>query len=477
MRRSGAALGLFAAALAGCAVGPARPPHAELLQAHSTGLVAAPAVPLAADWWQGYGDSQLDRLVDLALAGNPSLTEALARLEIAQSAAHIAGSGLGPRIRGDVLEQRERLSASSFYPPPWAGGSYWDGSADVALTWNMDFWGRQHDRINAAEQEALAGAFSLRGARLAIESAMVSQYLELDRAYAQLDVAQAGSVARTRLADLARLRVTAGLETGIEERSARAGVDDARLEAREAQLRVDLAAHRIAAIAGRGADFYASITRPAPLAQAGLALPEVLPADLLLRRGDVGAALARIRARSALAHAARRAGYPDLNLRAFAGLTAFGLSELLSAPARTLGAGLNVGLPIYNSGRLKAEVHGANAAVDLAIADYNATVLVAVREAADQLTALDTLSRQLADARNRLASVDEALRLTERRRDAGLASDIAVVEAELRVQAARRSVLGLQAADRQAQVALVVALGGSPQDSLSPSKTDAKGAQ
>ncbi len=475
MRTLPPALGLLAAALVGCAVGPAHPRHAALLQATSAGLAQVPMPTIAARWWRTFGDPQLDRLVDMALADSPSMADALARLQIAQSAADAAGSGLGPRIRGGLAEQRERLSARSFYPPPYAGGTYWDGSADAALTWNIDFWGRQRDRITAAEREARAGVFAVRGSRLALESALIAQYLELDRAYAQLDMVRLAAASRRRLEALSRARVAAGLDTGIEQRTARAAVEDAQVEERDALVRVDLAQHRLAAIAGRGADFYATITRPALRADACVAPPSALPADLLLRRGDIAIALAHVQARSSLAHAARRAAYPDINLRLFTGLSAFGLQQLLSAPARTMGAGVAVGLPIYDGGRLRAEVSGANAAVDVAIADYNATVLGAVRDVADQLTLLDSLANQIGDARGRLVSLTDVLRLTERRRDVGLVSDMQVVDADLRVQAARRSLLGLEAADRQAQVALVVALGGSPQDLPASFPTDIKG--
>jgi len=476
MKRPAIAAALLAGVVAGCAIGPAHPVHAPLLQAQSTGLAATPMPAIDAQWWQAFGDPQLDRLVQAALADNPSLADAVARLRIARSAADVAGSALGPTVRGAIAEQREHLSSRYIYPPPYGGSTYWDGTAGGTLSWNLDFWGRQHDRIAAAGDEARAGSIALRGARLAIESALVGEYVELDRAYAQRDLARAVTAARERLDGLVRARVGAGLDSGIEQRAARAAVDDARVDEREAQSRIELAVHRLAAIAGRGADYYASIGRPALQADPALPLPATLPADLLLRRGDVGVALARVEASSARAHATRLAAYPDINLLAFAGFAAFGLRDLLSAPSRSIGAGLGVGLPIYDGGRLRAETAGANAAVDVAIADYNATVLAAVREAADQLTTLDALARQLADARNRAASVDEALRLVRRRRDAGLSSDVAVVDAELRVHAARRALINLEAADRQAHVALVAALGGSPQDPPSSSKTDAKDA-
>ena len=229
-------------------------------------------------------------------------------------------------------------------------------------------------------------------------------------------------------------------------------------------MRVELAIHRLAALSGQGAAAYASIGRPRPVAAAAPLLPATLPADLLVRRGDVGVALEHLRSLSALEHAARTAAYPDINLRAFAGLSAFGLRELLSAPARTLGAGMAAGLPIYDGGRVRAELRGANAAVEGAVADYNATVLRAVREAADQLATIDALATEAADARMRTESLEYAVRLASERRDTGLANDSVVLEARLRALSARRNVVSLETSGQLARVALIAALGGSAED-------------
>jgi outer membrane protein TolC len=241
-------------------------------------------------------------------------------------------------------------------------------------------------------------------------------------------------------------------------------------------MRVELATHRLAALTGQGPVAYATIGRPCLDARTSPTLPAALPADLLLRRGDVGVALEHVRALGTLEHAARSAAYPDINLRALAGLSAFGLRELLSAPARTMGAGLAAGLPIYDGGRVRAELHGANAAVDGAIAEYNETVLRATREAADQLATINATAVEEYDAQSRLESLEEAARLATRRRDAGLVNDGPVLEAHLRALGARRSLVTFATAGQLARVALVAALGGSAQDPPLPVPTESEDA-
>jgi NodT family efflux transporter outer membrane factor (OMF) lipoprotein len=469
LRGLAAVVAVAAVSLAGCALGPLHPAHPDLLRAPALGLAGDSTPPIAAEWWHAYGDPALDALVERALRDNPTLADALARLRAAEAATGVAGSALRPRVRGEINEERTHFSARSYYPPPYGGGTYWDGEADVAVSWHLDFWGRQHDRLKAAEHDARARVIAVRGARLAIETAVVANYFELDRAYALRDLARESADARSALARIAEQRTRAGLETDIETRTASAAVDDARVAERDAATRVELAVHRLAALSGQGPGAYGMIGRPNLQPGAGPPLPATLPADLLLRRGDVGVALEHLRALGALEHAARAAAYPDINLRAFAGLTAFGLRELLSAPARTMGAGVAVGLPIYDGGRVRAELRGAGAAVEGAIADYNATVLVAVREAADQLATIDALTAEAAAARTRVESLDAASRLAAERRDAGLTTGAPALEGRLRALAGRGSLVALESADRLARVALVAALGGSAEDPPPPS--------
>lgn len=466
----------FAFALASCALGPEHPRHATPGAIATLGLDGAVTPDIDRHWWTELGDPNLDALMMRALRDAPGVAIASARLDAARAAGDAERSGLLPRLRGGIDEERARLSARSFYPPPYAGGTYWQGDAQLALSWHADLWGRQRDRLAAAEHDVRARRIAVRGARLAIEAALVSAYLELDRAYAVRDLATTATTVRRRLAEIARQRTGAGLASQIDVRRAEAEASEASAELRDARNRIDIAVHQIAALTGQGAGAYPEIGRPNLSHGLTSPLPASLPADLLLRRGDIVIALERVKALGALEHAARAAAYPDLNLRAFAGFSAFGLSELLSAPARTFGGGASLGLPIFDGGRVRAEYHAANAAVDGAIAEYNATVLAAVRDVADQLGTLATVQAQSEDASVRADALDETLRLATQRRDAGLSNDIPVLDATLRELGAQRVLLNLRTTESLARVALVAALGGPALDPQLPSPTPPAGA-
>lgn len=463
---------LLAFALGACAVSPRHPAHVAPLDASALGLSAAAAAPISERWWQAFSDPQLDSLVGEALTSNPSLAEVLARLERARADAQAAASARAPQLDASAVVMRERYSARYIIPPPYGGSTFWDGQADIGLSYEVDFWGRQAAMIRAAARSARALELDARAATLAVEGALVTAYVELDRRYADSALAAADEDTRRELAALTRKRVDAGLDTGIDLRTADAALPASRADREQATAAIDLAVHRLAAVLGRGPKAYDGIARPKLSLDNAITLPSAIPGDLLLRRPDVAAALTRIDAATAGEDAARLAAYPDINLRAFVGTAALTLADLVSAPARTYGIGPAVHLPIFDGGLLRARLRGASADLDAAIAQYDSTVLGAVREVADALTTVDALGRALHDANERLDQLVGARRLADERFHGGLGTRLAVLEAQARVIAAQRAVVGTRALDAEARVALIVALGGAAPTGRSPASDE-----
>lgn len=228
-----------------------------------------------------------------------------------------------------------------------------------------------------------------------------------------------------------------------------------------------LATNALAALAGRGPDYAAAI-RPATLnLDTALPLPAQVPADLLARRPDIAASVARIDAAAAGRQVARRAFYPNVNLAAFAGLQAIGLGNLLSLDAGTVGAGPAIHLPLFDNGRLKADLAGATAALDLATADYNERVVGAVREAADAIALVANVREQAARNADVVRGFGETNRLNAILVASGLDSRLDLVDNDVRLLDAQLAQVNLAADAARQRVALVLALGGgfSPQDS------------
>ncbi len=456
-----ASLGALLIALSGCVLPPRVEPQLTQVAADTLGLPGPSAPTVAATWWRAYGDAQFATLIETALAKNPTLQQTEARVRAAQAQTLIARGGIGPDYSLSGEETRQRYSENFIIPPPFGGGTFWQGSLLTNISWDLDLWGRQTALLRAARNDAFASQLDLAAARLATTVALSQAYLDLNRAYALTDIAQAAVTQRQRIVDIVRKRIGAGLDTNVELREAEGAVPQALLNRTQAEASRELAIHRLSALSGDGAAAYAGLQRPTLDLETALSIPKELPADLLGRRPDVLAARARIDAATAARAAAKAAFYPNINLSGFAGWQAIGLDNLLDAGSRTYGAGPALSLPLFKSSQLKGEYDRATAAQDEAIAAYNDTVVRAVQQVADQLTLVHSTARQLEHARDSLVAAEDAYRLAQRRYEAGLASYLSVLTTETQVLSARTAYVDVLHAQALARVSLLLAVGGS----------------
>ncbi|WP_340317722.1 efflux transporter outer membrane subunit [Rhizorhabdus argentea] len=468
LRRSALLAGLVATLLSGCASIPHVEPRVQTFTAATVGLEGAAALSAAGQWWTAFNDPQLDRIMADALAGNPSLDVAMGRLRAAQASIAANKAGLLPQISADVSESRVRISDKYTVPPPYAGTSRWIGSAQANLDWSLDLAGRQKALIAEARASANAAALDVEAARVTLSGAVAQAYINLARASEQAVIAARFVGSREEQLSLAQTRKRTDLSSDVDLRAA----ETLLAEARQAKIRADgdraLMVHALAALAGRGIDYYAGIGAPKLALQAGLPVPDGLPADLLGRRLDILAARARIEVADAGRKVARADFYPDLDIKAFVGLSAIGLGSLFTGGAATFGAGPALHLPIFQGGRLQANYRGAVAGIDAAIADYDALVVGAVRETADALSAIATNAADAEQQEQVVKGLSETVRLDEVRVRTGLAARLDVLSSGDRLLAANQRQVDLAADGAAARVRLVVALGGSfdPQNQI-----------
>jgi len=445
--------------LSACAI-PASPPAVAPVAPTTLGLAATATPAIADDWWTGFGDPQLDRLVADATAGNPTLDAALARIAQAQAVLSSRRADTGPDVTLDANEQVQRLSGRYIIPPPYAGSVRFVGQAQANLNWNLDLFGRQKAAITGARASARAAALDLAAARLAIAGSVAQTYIDLARAEAEATIARRTIATRQDSLRLVNIRIRNRLASNLQATAAQTLL----AQAQTALVRADgaraLATNALAALAGRGPDYAAAI-RPATLRlDAALPLPAQVPADLLARRPDIAAAQARIEAAAAGRQVARRAFYPNVNLTALAGFQAIGLGNLVSLDAGTAGVGPAIHLPLFDNGRLKADLAGATAALDLATADYNDRVIGAVRDAADAIALVANLGEQRARTAEVVRGFGETNRLNAIRVSSGLDSKLDLVDNDVRLLDAELTQANLAADAARQRVALVLALGG-----------------
>ena len=456
---------LAATALSACATLPA-PTAARVAKAPASYAtaqsLAAPNRDWPADaWWTAYGDPQLDSLMSEALAGAPDLAQAQARVRRAEAlAATTRAQGL-PNVSANASVQDQKQSYNLGIPPQFVPQGYNEyGRLTLDFNWELDFWGKNRAAVAAAVSDAKASAADAAEARLMLSTNVAAAYADLARLYAERDVAARAIDVLSQTQKLVSDRVTNGLDTLAEQRQAEADPLQAKADLGAIDEQIALTRNRLAALAGAGPDRGLSIARPGVSGLKPLGVPAELAANLVGRRPDVTAARWRAEAATSRIKQARAAFYPDVNLAAFIGTNALHLDKVFATGSDVGSVGPAVSLPIFEGGRLRAGLKGAEADRDAAVASYDAAVTEAFHQVADVLASSRALNSQIADSRAALAASEDAYRIATLRYKGGLATYPTVLLAEQSVLRRRRTVADLDARALVLDVQLIRALGG-----------------
>jgi multidrug efflux system outer membrane protein len=445
--------------LAGCASVAVTEPHPlPTAPAAYKSAAAQPGVDAAAqafqpDWWKAFADPQLDALTERALAHNTGIQQSAARLAQARALLRRADADRLPQLNANVGAGRQGGDG--------ARAASTDGTlytAGASLSYEVDLIGRLSKASEAAALDARAQASLLQATRLLV----------------QADVAQAYFALRALDAERALMRdtVAAYLDTLKLTEKRHAAGDIAELDV--ARVRTEVAATQSQAIAldRRRAELEHGLAllvgeppsnlslAEAPWTQVLPVVPAGVPSGMLTRRPDVAAAQKSFEAAQARLGIAQSAWFPSLALTASAGGASPELSDLFKSSAALWGISALLNLPLFDGGRREAGVLGAAAQMDGAAASYREQVLVAFKDVEDQLSALQLLQAQAVVQAQAVASATRALQLSDSRYRNGLVSQLELLDARRSELSLRRQALQVRAAQYQATVGLVKALGG-----------------
>ncbi|GAB2892998.1 multidrug efflux MFS transporter outer membrane subunit VceC [Uliginosibacterium flavum] len=415
----------------------------------------------AENWFQSYGDAQLDALIAEAVSSAPSLRVAEARLHRADAGVQTSNAASGPQLSANASASEAKQSYNYLTPRSMSPVGWNDyGRMTLDFSWELDFWGRNRAALAAATSDREAAVADAAQARLVLGTSIASAYAELARLFAARDTAAAAGEVRSKTASLFHERFDNGMETLGSVRQA-----DARQASAEGDLlavneQIALQRNRLAALMGAGPDRGLAITRPAIRLDQAPGLPERLALDLLGRRPDVVASRLRAEAAAKRIDAAQAEFYPNVNLSAFIGAQSLGLDKLFKSGSDIGSAGPAISLPIFSSGRLKAQYKGRRADYDEAVANYEATVTQALHDVADASVSQRALGRQLERGNAAVDAAREAWQIARNRYDGGLSNYLDVLSAEDSLLANLRSLTDLQSRAFSLDVALVRALGG-----------------
>jgi len=412
------------------------------------------------DWWKSLNDPQLDRLIDEALAGSPTLRVAEARTRQALAVAGVARSQLFPQINADAELTREHPSRNGATPLP--PGKSWATlhQLEATLSWEIDFWGKNREAYESALGAARVADIDAHAARLALSVNIAHAYVQMQRAYLQLDIAEATLKQRDQIYALTRDRNAAGVDSLLEVKQAESALPATREQIAQWQEAIDLSRHQLAALLGQGPDRGLEIARPSASAGASIALPSAVPAELVGRRPDLTAQRLRIEALSHDIASARAEFYPNVNLAAFVGVQSLGAAGFLTGASRMAGFGPAVTLPIFDAGRLRGNLAAKNAGYDAAVEQYNQMLADALRDVVDQIASFRSVDEQRAQQALAVATARQAYDLALLRYREGLGNYLQVLTTEAQWLSQQSLDAELQARRLALSIDLVRALGG-----------------
>jgi NodT family efflux transporter outer membrane factor (OMF) lipoprotein len=371
-----------------------------------------------------------------------------------------------PIVGAGFSETYQRFTEFGVYPPPYAGKFYFDNELALNFSYDFDFWGKHSADLRAAVSANKAAQAEQYSARLMLATAIARCWIQMARQYEQLDLVEKQQGVRNKIDHLTKLRLAAGLDTQTDKQQTMLQMALLRSEQAQWQEAVALTRHQLAALMGQGPD------RGQRIALAGLpdatvtlqnGLPNELPLALLGRRPDIVAARWRVEAAQGGIESAKAQFYPNVNLAALFGASSLSvdmLEYLTRSGSRVAGIGPAITVPIFEGGRLRAQLKGQVAAYDGAIASYNQTLTDALRDVADQVQSLRAAETQIENQHNATQAAAATLKLAQQREQVGTVSLLQVLASESAWLMQRKLELDTQARRTDLKVALIKALGG-----------------
>ncbi|MDZ4402615.1 efflux transporter outer membrane subunit [Prosthecobacter sp.] len=451
--------------LASCNVGPNFKLPEVLMPTHwkNGGRASTADIPVPGEWWKLFGSSELNRLVDQALEGNQELRGALARVETARALVGTQQADWFPQLSMKNAMAYERLSQISFGANLPAGITLPETQRRrfqnfLELGWEFDLWGRVRRGVEASRASQFAAIETLSAQRLTLAAEVARLYFlthSLDR---QMQVVRSTQTWREEAVKLQESRFKGGLANEMDVARATTELELARNDYAVLERQRGNAENALAVICGEIPSTFriaSSANLPSPPK-----VPGGLPSTLLQRRPDIRAAEQKMREANAKVGVSKAAFFPAFSIVGSGGLESIGAAHFYDSRSRVLTIGPSMTLPMFQGGRLRANLKASKAAYDETLAGYRQSILVALQEVEDSMLDARAYAKQATALDAAIASSQETQRLAELRYQKGLASYFDVVDANRTVLNAKLLAAQVEGQRLIATVAMLKALGG-----------------
>ena len=446
-------------ALACAKAPPVTEPEIDLEVPQSWSVDGASDLEVHGEWWTTFEDPRLDDLIELALERNWDLQAALARVDRAEAQARIAGADLKPSIDAGLNAGRQQVNFLGF---PIGGNSTFNRyDASVNLFWEVDLWGRLRAGASAAIADVQASESDLRGVRQSLAGRTAKLWFAIAEAQEQVNLATESVESFRGVASKIRSRYIKGVRPALDLRLALSNMTAAEASLASRNRQLDGLVRQLEVLLGDYPDrdieeSYAIenlLPTPPPV-------PAGLPADLVARRPDLVSAERRLAAADKRWVSAKRSLYPRLSLTGSGGASSSEFGDLLDGDFSVWSIAGGLVQPIFQGGRLRANIAGSAATKDEALALYAGSVLQAYSEVETALAAegfLHDRERHLAESAHQLIAAEK---LAGDRYRFGVGTYLELLESQTRSFITQSELLTVRRQRLENRVNLHLALGG-----------------
>ncbi|MEX5560647.1 efflux transporter outer membrane subunit [Pseudomonas rhodesiae] len=457
---------LVAMSMAGCANYSGLDTQGRRLDANTlhtdkslSGVTLSSAAWPSADWWKSLGDPQLDGLINEALQNSPDMQVASARAHQAEAAAYAADAARMPTLDASAGVSRSRLAKDQ---DPRGQGDAYSTVRNIGASFNytFDLWGGQRAAWEAALGQARAAQVDQQAARLTLAADVAKAYSDLGQAHIVRDLAEEDLKRTRQMLELSQRRLDSGIDSHYQYQQTESLAASSESQLIDAQKQLQSARIALAVLLGKGPDRGGELARPAVLKPAAVAVPAVLPAELLGRRPDLIAARWRVEAASRTIDASKTRFYPNLNLSASAGAESLLGDAMFGSASRFFNIAPTISLPIFDGGRLRADLDARDADYDLAVAQYNKTLVQALGDIGNTLSQLRDTGRQIQAQQHATDIAQQSYDTVVQRYGSGIGSYLDVLSIEQQLLQAQRQLASLNAGQITLSIQLMQALGG-----------------
>lgn len=432
---------------------------------------ALPATWMAADvpvgeidseWWNDFEDPGLSVVVARALERNYDLQAAAARLEQAAADARIASANLQPTVQASYAGSRRKQNFVGF-PIPGSEGRVLstistNQGVSLDVSWELDLWSRVQANTQGALADLQRSAADLRGAQLSLAGQTVKAWFAIAESQQQVDLSEQTVKSFRESASVVRERFEAGIRPALDLRLALLNLSNAEAVLQQRHQQLDATTRQLEVLLGEYAD--GTIGTPAALQTVPPAIPGGLPAELVARRPDLLAAERQVAAAAARLRVAHKDLLPRITLTAATGAATDSLMNLINGDFTVWSIFGNLVAPLWQGGRLRAQVSRAEARAAEALAIYANTALRAYAEVETTLAAEALLEKQEGHRATSVEQARAAERLANERYLAGIETYITVLDSQRSAVQAEADLIATRRLRLENRVDFYLVLGG-----------------